>query len=229
VNDETALRYELKLVCEGQWLAHALSWIRLHRAGLHVAYPPRCVNSLYLDTLQRGNLRANLDGLGARRKVRWRWYGEDLGHAAQVYLELKERYGLLGAKRRDLLPCSLDMRRRWPEILSTVRAHAGEEWRAVFLTVNQPVLLVRYRREYYVSADRKVRVTLDFEQEAYDQQLGLRPNLRVRLPMSDLITIEVKADRAHAARVQEIVADFPIPRSRNSKYAQGMLAALYTQ
>jgi hypothetical protein len=90
-------------------------------------------------------------------------------------------------------------------------------------------LLVRYRREYYVSADRRVRVTLDLDQAAYDQQLGLRPNLRFRLPVSDLIVIEVKADREHAARVQEIVADFPVPRSRNSKYVQGMLAALYTQ
>lgn len=229
MNDESVLRFELKLVCEGQWLAHARSWIRLHRAGLRVAYPPRCVNSLYIDTLQMGNLQANLDGLGARRKVRWRWYGEDLSYAAQVYLELKERYGLVGAKRQSLLRCSLDMTRRWPEILSTVRAHAGDAWRAILLTVNQPVLLVRYRREYYVSADRKVRVTLDFEQAAYDQQLGLRPNLRVRLPISDLIVIEVKADRAHATRVQEIVADFPIPRSRNSKYAQGMLAALYAE
>ncbi|MBN1582687.1 MAG: polyphosphate polymerase domain-containing protein [Anaerolineae bacterium] len=226
MNDESILRYELKFVCARQWLAQARSWINLHRAGLRVAYPPRRVNSLYLDTLQLGHLRANLDGLGARRKVRWRWYGEDLSFAAQVYLELKERYGLVGAKKRTLLPCSLDMTRRWHDILSSVRLHAGNEWQGTLLTANQPVLLVCYRREYYVSSDGMVRVTLDFEQEAYAQQFGLRPNLRNRLPEFDLIVIEVKAERAHAARVQDIVADFPIPRSRHSKYVQGMLAAI---
>lgn len=227
MNDESMLRYELKLVCEGQRLAQARSWIHMHRAGLRVAYPPRYVNSLYLDSLQMGHLKANLDGLGVRRKVRWRWYGEDLSFATQVYLELKERYGQVGAKRQALLSCSLDMTSQWSEILSTVRSHAGAEWQAMLLTVNQPVLLVRYRREYYVSSDGMVRVTLDFDQQVYDQRFGLRPNLRVRLPSLDLIVIEVKAERAHVARVRDIVTDFPIPRSRNSKYVQGMLAAIY--
>ena len=226
MNDQPVLRYELKFVCEGQWLAQARSWIRLHRACLRVAYPPRWVNSLYLDTLQYGNLRASLDGLGVRRKVRCRWYGQDLGSAAEVYLELKERHGLVGAKRRCRLPCSLDMTRRWSDILPRVRDRAGDEWQATLLGTNQPVLLNRYWREYYVSFDRTVRVTLDSSQEAYDQRRGLRPNLRARLPMPDLVVIEVKADRAHAARVQEIAADFPLPRSRNSKYVQGVLAAL---
>jgi hypothetical protein len=222
MSDKLTLRYELKLVCEERWLAQARSWMRLHRAGLRVAYPRRQVNSVYLDTLQLGHLRANLDGAGTRRTVRWRWYGKELSLAVPVYLELKERAGLISAKRRTLLPCSLDMTRRWQEILSTVRLHASDEWRSILLTVNQPVLLVRYQREYYVSADGIVRVTLDFGQEAYDQQFGLQPNLCFRLPKLDLMVIEVKADRAHLARAQEIVADFPIPRSRNSKYAQGM-------
>jgi hypothetical protein len=99
----------------------------------------------------------------------------------------------------------------------------------MLLTTDQPVLLVRYWREYYVSADRAVRVTLDSDQVAHDQRFSPRPNLRTPLPAADLIAIEIKADHTRAARVQDIVADFPIPRSRNSKYAQGMLAALYAQ
>jgi hypothetical protein len=227
MNSESMLRYELKLVCEDRWLAQARLWILLHRAGLRVAYPPRQVNSLYLDTLQLDHLRANLDGLGVRRKVRWRWYGKDLSLAKYVYLELKERAGLVGTKTRTLLPCSLDMTLRWREILSTVRVHAGDEWQSTLLTVNQAVLLVHYQREYYVSADGLVRVTLDSDQQVYDQRLSTRPNLRVRLPKSDQIVIEIKADREHAGRVEEIVADFPLPRNRNSKYVQGMLTAVH--
>ena len=89
------LRYELKLVCGGHHLAQARSWIRLHRAGLVTAYPPRRVNSLYLDTPGLGGLRDNLDGLAQRTKVRWRWYGEAV-RGIRVYLYFNEPLAVPG-------------------------------------------------------------------------------------------------------------------------------------
>ena len=56
-------RYELKLVCDARYLDQARSWMRLHPAGLRVAYPPRRVNSLYFDTPGLGGLETNLQGV----------------------------------------------------------------------------------------------------------------------------------------------------------------------
>jgi hypothetical protein len=53
------LRYELKLVCEAPYLAQARSWLRLHPEGFRVAFPPRMVNSLYLDTPHLNSFNAN--------------------------------------------------------------------------------------------------------------------------------------------------------------------------
>jgi len=79
---------------------------------------------------------------------------------------------------------------------------------------------------YYVTPDGAIRVTLDFCQAAYDQRLSPRPNLRVRLPIADAVVIEIKTGQEHAERLQDVAARFPVLRSRNSKYARGLLAAL---
>jgi hypothetical protein len=219
------LRYEVKLVCDSHWLPQARSWIRLHPAGFIVAYPPRRVNSLYLDTPHLSGLNDNLAGLTVRHKLRLRWYGDETTHV-QPYLELKQKRDLLGQKKRCLLPCQVDLTQPWRQILELIHANAGPDWQTLLQTVNQPTLLNGYQREYYVTPDGAIRATLDFHQMAYDQRLSPRPNLRIRLPIADLVVIEIKAAQEQAERLQEIAACFPARRSRNSKYAGGLLTAL---
>jgi hypothetical protein len=219
------LRYEVKMVCDRSLLPQARPWIRLHPAGFVVTYPPRRVNSLYMDTPHLSSLNDNLEGLSLRQKLRLRWYGDEMTNI-QPYLELKQKRDLLGRKERYLLPCTLDMTSPWREILQAIRTNAGPDWQPLLQTVNQPTLLNHYQREYYVTTDGTIRVTLDFGQVAYDQRLSLRPNLHVRLPIKDTIVIEVKTDQEHAERLQEIVGQFPVRRSRNSKYAGSLLTAL---
>jgi hypothetical protein len=219
------LRYEVKLVCSPHWLPQARSWIRLHPAGFVVAYPPRRVNSLYLDTPHLSGLNDNLAGLTVRQKLRLRWYGDEIAHI-QPYLELKQKRNSLGQKKRYLLPCQVDLTLSWRQILELIRANAEPDWQTLLQTVNQPTLLNGYQREYYVTPDGAIRATLDFGQAAYDQRLSPRPNLHVRLPIADLVVIEIKAAQEQAERLQEIAARFPARRSRNSKYAGGLLTAL---
>jgi len=221
-------RYELKLLCPAHMAAQTRMWIRHHPAGLRVAYPPRRVNSIYLDTPDLSMLTANLDGLAVRSKLRLRWHGDALT-VIRPHLELKHKNNLLGRKERAPLSRDLDLREPWTTILANALACLEPSWRRRFRSANQPTLLNRYRREYYVTPDGAVRVTLDTEQIAYDQRFCARPNTRCRLPIRDIVVIEIKADEIHADRVQEIANAFPISRTRNSKYAKGMLAALYSQ
>ena len=219
------LRYEIKLVCDPHRLPQARSWVRLHPAAFRVAYPPRRVNSLYLDTLHLSSLDDNLDGANVRQKLRLRWYGDEVTDI-QPSLELKQKHDLLGRKKQYLLPCRLDLTWLWTEILGIVRVHAGPEWGLLLQSVNQPTVLTRYQREYYVTPDGTIRITLDSAQVAYDQRLGVRPNLHVRLPIADDIVIEIKAAQEQAERLPEIAAQFPVLRSRHSKYTSGLMAAL---
>jgi hypothetical protein len=202
--------------------------MRLHPAGLVVDNPPRRVNSLYLDTPGLSDMRSNVDGLRQRSKLRWRWYGDDWA-VIHPYLELKRKRYLLNTKIRCLLPCRLDMTQPWSELLDVVHAHVGRDWQVMLQTLTQPTLLAHYQREYYATLDRVVRVTLDYDQAAYDQRMSLRPNLHVRLPIADTVVIEVKADREQEERAAEVIEWFPLSRTRNSKYASGLHTALYSQ
>jgi len=221
----TGLRYELKLVCDPHRLAQARSWIRLHPAGFVVAYPPRRVNSLYLDTPHLSSFDENLAGVSERQKLRLRWYGQGVSEIEPV-LELKQKRNLLGQKKRVQLPCKLDLTSSWCELLGTVRTCVEPEWRLLLQAANQPTLFNRYQREYYATPDGALRVTLDYACAAYDQRLSLRPNLRVPLPVADRVVIEIKAALEQAERLQEAVAQFPALRTRNSKYVGSLQTAL---
>jgi len=218
---DTDLRYEIKLVCDPHRLSQARSWIRLHPAGFVVAYPPRRVNSLYLDTPHLSSLSDNLAGLSARYKLRLRWYGDEMTNI-QPHLELKQKRNMLGRKKRCLLPRELDLNLPWTEILETIRAHTAPDWQTILQTINQPTLLNHYQREYYVTVDNTTRVTLDFAQVAYDQRLSPRPNLHTRMPIADNVVIEIKTSQDQAEWLPEITAWFPALRSRNSKYARSL-------
>jgi hypothetical protein len=220
----TELRYEIKLVCQRHRLGQARAWFRLHPAGFVVAYPQRRVNNLYLDTPHLSSLQDNLGGISARQKLRLRWYGESTRHI-RAYLELKRKQNMLGYKRRAMLACDLDLALPWRDILEAIRANSDPDWLPLLQTACQPVLINHYEREYYVTLDGAVRITLDRDQVAYGQRLSLRPNLQARLHIADTVVIEVKAPREQAERLQDIVSRFPVPRSRSSKYVLGALAA----
>lgn len=227
-------RYELKLVCSGHQLAQARTWVHMHPAAFQTPYPPRRVNSLYLDTLHLSSLAANLDGLSVRSKLRCRWYGNSLS-SVSAQLEWKQKQNMLGTKEVFTLDDPLDMTAAWLQILTTILGTLpagpdGNLWRHRLQTVRHPALLNRYWREYYATPDGTVRVTLDYNQVAYDQRLiGSHLNTTTPLPIADAVIIEVKADRDEADRVDAIISQFPLSRTRNSKYAKGMLTSLYSQ
>ncbi len=221
----TGLRYEMKLVCNAAQVAQARSWIRLHPAGFVTSYPLRRVNTVYFDTPQLGFYDENLAGISRRDKVRMRWYGNSVV-GIQPCLELKQKQNLLGRKKRWPLPCLIDLTRPWQETMDLVLAHSDRTFALALQVATQPALITRYMREYFVTTDGEIRCTLDYEQEAYDQRLSAKPNLHVRLPVRPLAIIEVKAPASHGERLWEAVAQFPVRRHRNSKYAIGIQQAV---
>jgi hypothetical protein len=217
-------RYEFKLACEPHQVAQARNWIRLHPEGFRVAYPLRIVNNLYFDTVEQESFNHNLAGIGSRSKLRLRWYGEPPDKiVSDAILELKSKKNMFGEKRRQRLSAFLDFKRSYAAILDQIYENVPAAWHLWLDVAKQPTLLNHYRREYYVSYDGIVRVTLDYDQAAYDQRLSQRPNLTRILPTEDFAVIEIKATPDNYERLEEVMGYFPVQRSRNSKYVQGLL------
>lgn len=222
---DRSLRYELKLECETAYYAQVAAWIRLHSAGFREAYAPRQVNSLYLDTLSFDSLNDHIDGVPERRKLRFRWYGPDLG-AARGQMELKIKRERVGWKiiqpvlhRIDFLHCDWGTIRQ--EMLAGLGGGPDGKQQLLFQELvgsARPFVLTSYRRHYYVSADGRVRLTIDDDLRAYDQLLAARPNLSFRTLLPDLFVVELKSDVQHAAHLADVLVEFPLRVHRHSKY-----------
>jgi hypothetical protein len=112
-------------------------------------------------------------------------------------------------------------RLNWGEIAAVLKQECTHEF--IFLVENLiPVLINHYQREYYISMDGRIRVTLDYQMRAFEQAFGLRPNLNFPQLQLDNVIIEMKAAEADHARIANSLAQFPLRCTQNSKYLNGL-------
>ncbi len=215
------LRYEVKFVASPLGLATLERWIRDHPAGFRVAYPARQVNSAYFDDHDLSAYAENLSGVSARTKVRFRWYGEDDGSPSGV-LELKCKRNRLGWKRSHPVAALPLAGVSWREILRKLRDQVHPEARLALDAHPVVVLVNRYWRQYWVSQDGRVRITLDARQRVYDQRRSATPNLERPVNLPDTPVLEIKGAFQDRARVELAIQGVPLRVSRHSKYVVGV-------
>jgi hypothetical protein len=220
------IRYEIKSTCDEIYLPDVRSWVNLYPGAFIEAYPPRQINSLYFDTREMECLIDNLFGVDQRRKLRFRWYGDNHS-AVRGTLELKCKSNRLGWKERYPIPYTVDLTTMsWQALLERMRAHVDGPFSIWLSYLSQPVLINSYIREYYETMDRQIRVTIDYNQVAYEQIVHLTPNLTIKAPVPSRIVVEVKADAALHRRVSNVLSSFPLQVGRNSKYVNGVIESL---
>jgi SPX domain protein involved in polyphosphate accumulation len=219
-------RYELKLVTHDINLPQVRSWIRLHSSCFNVAFPNRQINNLYFDTPHLDSYSDNLAGISLRKKLRLRWYGSDFKNLNST-LELKCKRSFQGWKVSQRIEQPFNLTdHNWDSLRDHLLCELKPQMRESFIRYSWPVLLNQYQREYYLSFDRKVRVTLDFAINAYDQRLSSQPNIsRSIVPLGKMV-IEIKADRENQAFLSEALACLPLRVGKHSKYALAMESIL---
>ncbi len=216
-SERPGVRHELKLVSDEASLARVRMALRLDRAGIRPLHAERRVQSIYLDTSHGRALADNLAGLSVREKLRLRWYG-DGREVVQGVLERKCRENSLGWKESlplaGPLPVAGVERRRFVDELAR---RADPAWRARLAGL-EPAQWVRYRREYFTSADRRVRLTLDRELSFADQRLLARLSDAELSPAPRVLVLELKCAHEDLDAARAIVARLRIPLGRCSKF-----------
>ncbi|MBN2047258.1 MAG: polyphosphate polymerase domain-containing protein [Anaerolineaceae bacterium] len=220
-HDSIGKRYEIKLPISDLQTAEARSWIRLSKAGFRIAYPERRVNNLYFDSDEYAAYQDHQMGVQYRGKLRFRWYG--VGPIARNgQMEYKRRNGRVGDKLVMAVPGNYDLAKmRWSEIQSSLLANADERF-ALLLAHALPTLVNHYDREYFVSADGDIRVTLDRQIVSFDQRANGLPNFRWPDPKNETAVLEFKCDIDQAARLSDLLTFFPAPSNAFSKYVDAM-------
>tara|TARA_B110000037_G_scaffold85958_1_gene101976 strand:- start:74 stop:727 length:654 start_codon:yes stop_codon:yes gene_type:complete len=119
----------------------------------------RVINSIYFDTLSLKSAVDNLDGISDREKHRVRWYGEDTGTLISPILENKIKKNFQGYKILYKLN-KFNKKKLNNDTLSSLTEDINK---LLPLKNLQPVSMTNYRRVYLISADKKIRATLDFD------------------------------------------------------------------
>ncbi len=220
MNAEDAWRYERKFVVEGMPSGEVES-ILLRRASFREIFHLRWVNNIYLDGPEMSSLLDNVNGLSERLKTRIRWYGDFFGHIERPTLERKLKQGLLGRKETyaleafDLNP-GFDAAEisRW-----CARSQLPDRVR-VELRRRGSVLVNRYKRRYFQSADRRFRFTVD--SGILYQAVRCFDNRLLQWRRHPDVVVELKYAASDDAESASITADLPFRLCRSSKYVGGL-------
>ncbi len=220
MNKIPLLRYERKFVPDGFTQESLLGLVRRHPALFREVYPERCVNNLYFDTQDLRHYTDHVNGAANRVKIRVRWYGDFHGENEHPALEFKIRHGAVGRKVTYPLP-ALDLdgefdRAQFEKALGALPAMVRYQMRE-----HVPWVANRYRRRYFCSGDRKVRLTVDWRIESMDARHSSVP-LRPMHSANPGMVLELKYDPTDADDAAEIAGKFPFRLTRFSKYVRSI-------
>lgn len=222
---EPNLRREIKMLAGAHALSEVRAWIRANPAGFRRLHPPRQINNAYLDTPHLESLEENLAGIAVKRKLRLRWYGTS-ARAARVVVQIKGKLGSSGWKVEHHVDQPIDLAgASWSAIRSSIRPGLAGQIRSEFDRRTLPVFINHYQREYFVSGDRRVRLTLDTAQVVYDQRHSGIVNLTRPAATLPYAIVELKAD-AGDARLAQVSATLPLRFEAVSKYVMAAEAVL---
>ena len=217
-------RYERKFAIAGASLAEVEHHVRHHPAVFLQEYSSRIVNNIYLDSPDLRNYHQNVTGHSHRAKLRVRWYGPLFGTVPQAVLEQKCKRGLLGTKQSaQLAPFEFGRQasaqgvRRWLEA-SSLPENLDQE-----IHHSEPTLVNRYRRHYFRSGDRKVRLTIDSELTFHRFHRHTNSFLS-EVEMPALVVLELKYSDAASDEAASVANHLPFRMTRMSKYVFGLNA-----
>ena len=215
---ERDTRYEIKMIANRAAYHEILHALRLDPSGIRVLYPPRRIQSIYLDTLDQNALQENLAGISHREKLRFRWYGDDV-RGVQGKLERKVRHNALGWKDIAVVDKAMDVegntRRRFMEELL---GGLPEDWSGLRDENLGPVQWICYWREYFSTADGRVRVTVDRDLKTYDQRHRYVLSNAFASVTPDVTIVEAKCAKENHDEAKRILNRFPAPIDKCSKF-----------
>ncbi len=186
-------------------------------------YHERYVNNIYFDTPDKKNYEDNVIGSNERVKYRIRWYGKLFGNIEKPVLELKIRRNELGAKMSfPLKQFKMDSKLTKSYLVKNVFSKSNlPEWVLENLKRQEFSILNRYQRTYFMSSDKKFRITLDCGLEFYN--IDNRNNSFIEKNISkEGVIIELKYNREDDAIASRITNKFPFRLTKSSKYVTGV-------
>ncbi len=219
------LRYERKYLTMEYSVGEVEQILKYNIGCFSEIYSPRTVNNIYFDTLDFHSYNENVTGDKERLKIRIRWYGSLFGEIKSPQLEFKIKNGLLGYKKNyELNPFVLDSNFNQSQINAAIYNLPISIRNQI--SANYPTLLNSYFRKYYISKDKKIRVTIDSNLKYY--KINYTQNYFLNKTLNDKsVIVELKYGESDIEEAMQISNDFPFTLTKNSKYLTGVDRVLF--
>ena len=215
-------RLERKYVLDQKYHAEIELMIKTHRAFFSKAFPDRRINNIYFDSKGLLAYEENVQGVADRTKTRLRWYGETFGHSTKATLEYKIKNGLAGHKQSFALnEFSCHRKSELEEISSMFKGLDCPPIITEDLTTKEAALLNTYVRQYFISSDKKFRITIDSSLDFYLIQ-GKTHFGESQVKSDRDIVVEIKYDTSDDSLVESIPFRWPTRLTKSSKYVRGI-------
>lgn len=216
-------RFERKFTIPDSYnLKHVESLIKRNTFLFREVFSERQVNNIYFDTAAYNDYFDNVLGVSDRKKIRIRWYGDTFGAIKTPKLEIKIKKGLVGDKwTYKLKPFTLDNGITHNNLQDLFKSSDLPLPILESTKMVSPTLLNSYARKYYLSADNRFRITIDFNllYHKIDKQFN---NFNFA-PSRDLNKIvELKYGLLDDDNANKIATQFDFRLNKNSKYVNGI-------
>jgi SPX domain protein involved in polyphosphate accumulation len=215
-------RYEKKFVISELTLNEIEVLIKHNPFIFSEIFYERRINNIYLDSLDLSNYEENLSGNSERFKIRIRWYGSTFGVIGMPILELKIKNNDLGRKLSFPLNSFKLDRNFSSNLLNDLFSKSNlPDWLSETLKLYSPSLLNSYKRKYFISADKKHRITLDNDLIFFK----IKPKNNIfnhKIQDFQNIILELKYSIKDSVVTRSLIEHIPFRPTANSKYVCGI-------
>lgn len=188
------------------------------------------VNSLYFDSPDYHCFWEKEAGVGDRRKLRLRFYGDPKNFTSQLFFEIKRKQLALVIKDRIVLSKeNLDNYSLDHTLSEILRQEPDNEFLQELMWLKsrysmQPKLFITYKRKALFSrSDRRFRVTFDYDIAAHDvnslSEAGMKKTSQI---YPGGVVLEVKYNNMLPAWFHQIIQQFQLQVLAYSKYANSL-------
>lgn len=185
-------------------------------------YEQRQVNNIYFDTPKFQYYFDNVLGVSDRMKVRIRWYGSTFGQHEKPNLEIKIKRGVVGDKWTfPLIPFSLDNSCSEASLKEIFKSSNLPESIHELTKGLRPTLVNSYSRKYFLSANKKYRLTSDHN--IFYRKIAKRFNhFRSQPVKNQHDVLELKYALSADKDADMVSNQFSFRMDKSSKYVNGI-------
>ena len=220
-------RFEKKFLIPSDYQNRIFDMILSNPYRFKESYQQRVINNIYFDDFNYNSAIDNINGNNCRSKFRLRWYGEKYGNKKNSVIEKKYKRGNVGNKTFFKINNFKFLKNSNKFSIKTqIEKNCLSEFLRDSIKCFNPVLFNSYSRKYFISYDKKIRITIDFAIENY--KINNISHIKVPVYENEYIMLmEIKYDNNLLVDISSICQYFPFRQQRFSKFIYGFLKTNY--